>query len=126
MTLSNLCLSLRLMRKEEIDFLYTAIGQKIRGARAQAKFTQQQLADKLELSRVSVVNIEKGRQHPSIHILVDISRTLNEPLIQLLSDSIINGHITKINKDKVKRRSKHTSEADQSKILDFIMQAQSL
>jgi len=114
------------MQKEEIDFLYTAIGQKIRDARKLASFSQQQLADKLGLSRVSVVNIEKGRQHPSIHVLVDISRTLNEPLIQLLSDSIVNGHTTKISKDKVKRRSKHTSEADQSKILNFIMQAQSL
>ncbi len=53
------------------------IGQNVRKQRKLTDLSQQNLADKLRLSRVSVVNIEKGRQGDiSVWMLKRIARIL--------------------------------------------------
>ena len=55
------------------DSLYSLIGERIRGARENAGLSQAKLAEKLKMSRTSVVNIEAGRQRLPIHVLWQIA-----------------------------------------------------
>ena len=49
--------------------LYRYLGQNIRIAREAAGLTQAELAERVDLTRCSVVNIEGGTQRPPIHVL---------------------------------------------------------
>jgi transcriptional regulator with XRE-family HTH domain len=46
--------------------------------------TQEGLADKVSLTRTSIINIEKGRQQILLHNLVDIARALQVPPAELI------------------------------------------
>lgn len=52
--------------------------------REQAKLTQQALGDFVGLSRTSITNIEKGRQHVALHQLFDIAEALGLSTAALL------------------------------------------
>ena len=77
------------MQKQEQEYLYTLIGNQIKKLRKKSRFSQEQLAKKLDLSRASIVNIEKGRQHPSLHLLIDLSRILNVSISSLVNDDLL-------------------------------------
>ena len=64
------------MRSEEYDRLYKMIGDRIRQERERQNVRQTALAAKLKLSRVSIVNIEKGRQRPPVHVIWQIAEEL--------------------------------------------------
>ncbi|BAY08196.1 helix-turn-helix domain-containing protein [Calothrix sp. NIES-2098] len=53
----------------DLDILYRLIGERIRCARERAGLSQAKLADKLHMSRTSVVNVEAGRQRLPLHVL---------------------------------------------------------
>jgi transcriptional regulator with XRE-family HTH domain len=55
---------------------YKEVGKLIHKARRRGHFTQQQLADSVDLTRTSITNIERGRQKLLLHTLIDISRAL--------------------------------------------------
>lgn len=55
-----------------LQYFYNRLGEIIRDARLEAGISQEVLADHLGLSRVSVVNIEKGRQKIQVHSLIEI------------------------------------------------------
>lgn len=60
----------------DIDSLYKDLGKRLKTARKSAGLTQQTLADKVGLSRASITNIERGRQHIHIHTMFNICYTL--------------------------------------------------
>lgn len=60
------------------------IGEKIRQAREKISLSQTKLAEKLGISRVSIVNIEKGRQHAPVHTLWDIAEQLGVEVAELI------------------------------------------
>lgn len=66
--------------------LYKAIGRKIRTARErlEPKLSQAKLAKKVGISRVSVVNIEAGRQHAPVSLLWHIAEILEIELLVLI------------------------------------------
>src|SRR5271165_1388676 len=66
--------------------LYGAVGRKIRTARLrlEPKLSQAKLAKQLGISRVSVVNIEAGRQHAPLSLLWRIAEILEIELILLI------------------------------------------
>src|SRR5262245_47688238 len=68
------------------DLLYQLVGDKIRKEREgqTPRKSQSKLAKELGLSRTSIVNIEAGRQHASLHVLWQIADKLNVELSQLL------------------------------------------
>lgn len=66
------------------DRLYELIGDKIRQARSEAGVSQEVLAEYLSLTRASIVNIEKGRQRPSIYLLILIADILKIDYIDLV------------------------------------------
>jgi transcriptional regulator with XRE-family HTH domain len=52
-----------------MDGLYREFGRYVRDARKEAGLTQEHLAERVGLTRTSVTNIERGRQHISLHQL---------------------------------------------------------
>ncbi|HZX75408.1 MAG TPA: helix-turn-helix transcriptional regulator [Cyclobacteriaceae bacterium] len=72
---------------EELNEFYVEMGNRIRQARLKSKIGQDELAEKLALTRASIVNIEKGRQRPMIHTLLTISVLLKTELYDLIPGS---------------------------------------
>lgn len=68
----------------EFEALYQKLGRKIRDARQRSELSQQRLADRLTVSRASIVNIEAGRQHPPLHLLWQIAEQLKTDLHLLI------------------------------------------
>jgi transcriptional regulator with XRE-family HTH domain len=111
------------MLKEEQDYLYESIGNQIQKLRKKSRFSQEQLSKKLGLSRVSIVNIEKGRQHPSIHLLLEISRILNVGVSTFINDEMFKDFYNKSKFNQIKKKiSKVDYDGDQEKIMNFIKQ----
>jgi transcriptional regulator with XRE-family HTH domain len=52
--------------------------------RMEAKMSQRDLADALEISRSSIANIERGRQSVSLHMVYRIADVLGRDLAELL------------------------------------------
>lgn len=63
------------MLKEQDEF-YRELGQRISNERSDRKFSQEQLAEHLKLTRTSVANLERGRHRPSIYQLIQIATFL--------------------------------------------------
>jgi DNA-binding XRE family transcriptional regulator len=72
------------MNEYDIQKFYIDLGSKIHTIRKQCKINQDQLAEKVGLTRTSIVNIEKGRQKVLIHTLINIASALNADLKELI------------------------------------------
>ncbi len=68
-----ICRRNRDMTEQELEIFYSQISTKIIETRKKLNLTQQVFADELNISRASIVNIEKKRQRPTIHLLYKIS-----------------------------------------------------
>lgn len=67
------------MRKEtsqQLEF-YRQLGDNIRKCRKGRNLSQERLAALVGLTRTSLTNIEKGRQHPPLHTFCEILEQLN-------------------------------------------------
>lgn len=69
------------------DSLYRKLGDEIAGHRRQAEMTQEELGERVRLSRTSIVNIEKGRQRVALHHLYAIADALQVDLRKILPPS---------------------------------------
>lgn len=110
-----------MISKKEEDFFYSKLGSLLKIAREKANKSQEALADYLGLSRVTVVNIEKGRQKILIHDLLLASKFLNIDLLDLIptnfeySDQQLDLNL----KDKISRKF-HYNDVQASKIENFV------
>jgi transcriptional regulator with XRE-family HTH domain len=57
--------------------LYRVFGSRLRELREEKSVTQEELAKRVELSRTSITNIEKGRQRIMLHQLVELAEALD-------------------------------------------------
>ena len=64
-------------------------GEKIQKLRNQKKWTQEQLAEKLYVSRTAISKWESGKGYPSIDLLKDIAKLFNKTIDELLSSEQI-------------------------------------
>lgn len=96
---------------------YKNIGERILEARRKANYKQEGLGKSVNLSRVSIVNIEKGRQHPSIHLLWNIAKVLKVEITDLLPTD---GFGEKVNVDLKKLVDKRAGKKEKGKLIDFI------
>ena len=80
-----------------MENLYIIIGERIRKKRREIKVNQQYLADKVDINRTSISNIEKGRHQPPLHLLYKICYHLDMEIEYLLPsiDDIISTNDTK-------------------------------
>ncbi|MBN8853026.1 MAG: hypothetical protein BGO55_14160 [Sphingobacteriales bacterium 50-39] len=72
------------MSQIEHKEFYENMGSLIREARLKAEISQDVLAQHLGLTRASIVNIEKGRQRPMIHTLIQIAEAVKVNLTNLI------------------------------------------
>ncbi|MDN3177444.1 helix-turn-helix domain-containing protein, partial [Enterococcus faecalis] len=64
------------------------IGEKIKIARNNRGFTQEELVNQLNVSRTAVSDWENGRNYPDSKTLIQISDTLNRSIDKLLKDDL--------------------------------------
>ncbi len=69
----------------------TALGKRIKQARKEIGYTQEQLAEKARISNVYLSEIERGLKLPSLAMFVNIASILNVPTDSLLRDQIDSG-----------------------------------
>lgn len=65
------------MEQQHIDTIYSIIGSRIREYRKKTQLSQEDLAFEVDVSRTSIVNIERGRQRLPIHLLWNIADVLD-------------------------------------------------
>lgn len=64
------------MPRVDKALLYRNISDRIRQEREKKSITQTALASMVSVSRASIVNIEKNRQHPPLHLIWEIAIAL--------------------------------------------------
>lgn len=104
------------MNQKEQQRFYQILGESIKKHRNLQKLTQEQLAFEINLTRTSVVNIEQGRQHPPLHLLVEIARTLHVTLEILVPTESAFSTDTMLDADTLKA----VSEKDIPKLTSFL------
>ena len=77
------------------------IGEQIKARRTELNITQQDLADRLNVSRSAISNWETNKNYPDLQIIVQISEELQVSLDKLLKGDA----------DVVKKISKDTTES---------------
>ena len=68
---------------------YKAIGLNIRAARKEAKYTQEQIAEKLKMSQLHFGRLERGERPASLEQLAQIAQALGVPLASLLNGCVL-------------------------------------
>ena len=68
----------------DFDEIYRGVGRKLRQTRENQHLTQESLAQRLGISRTSMVNIEAGRQRAPLHLLWQIAELLETKLTLLI------------------------------------------
>lgn len=68
---------------------YSSIGLRIKFHRIRSGFTQEELADRTELSRVHISCIERGERIPSLDAIVCIANALSASVDELLEDNLL-------------------------------------
>jgi putative transcriptional regulator len=59
------------------------INMKLKLARVEKGLSQQELADRVDVTRQTIGLIEKGRYNPSLNLCIKIAKSLNQTLDQL-------------------------------------------
>ncbi len=64
--------------------LYRVFGSRLRALREEKSVTQEELARRVDLSRTSITNIEKGRQRIMLHQVVELAQALDANVVELM------------------------------------------
>jgi putative transcriptional regulator len=62
-----------------------SIGENVRAARMKARLSQEQLAERVSVSRNYITQIETGRRRPAIKLLEALSDAMTTPVSTLLA-----------------------------------------
>ncbi len=100
------------------DF-YIAVATKLKIARQIRGVDQESLAQMLGLTRTSIINIEKGRQRPSVYQLWLIARFLHIPILDLIPTSQLHDKL-EVWKAKVENNAEIDNQSDQNVLINFI------
>jgi transcriptional regulator with XRE-family HTH domain len=71
---------------QDKETLYAEIGKKIRFLRRQEDLSQEKLAYKVGLKRVSIAQIEAGKQTVSVYILYKMAEVLGKRISEFLPE----------------------------------------
>lgn len=109
------------MEEVNKDLFYSIIGKRLVKARKASSMTQENAATELNLSRVSIVNIEKGRQHVSLIQLWILAKAYHVTLQSLIPEE---SHLTKksgiVFDIESKRLEEATSKKSVSDLVSFM------
>jgi transcriptional regulator with XRE-family HTH domain len=70
-----------------MEHLYREFGRTLRARRKHAGLSQDDVAQRVGMSRTSITNIEQGRQHISLHVLYELAGAVGITPADLLPDS---------------------------------------
>lgn len=112
----------------DLQQLYDDIGARIKDARNKASLNQDALGEFLGLTRASIVNIENGRQRPSIHLLLKMAQVLDVAFNELVpnvqeTSTDANVHLVSVKKKDIQTDSK-INDAGQQSLNNFITSIQ--
>jgi transcriptional regulator with XRE-family HTH domain len=74
----------------DVSYFYAEFGVRLKKARERASLTQKELAERVELPRTSITNIEHGRQRIALHQLVQFAAALGVETLELLPEEELN------------------------------------
>jgi DNA-binding XRE family transcriptional regulator len=69
--------------------LYQIVGQNVKNFRLKSKISQLELSKNVGVSRISIVNIESGKQRPSLYLISQIAECLARSLHEVIPAGII-------------------------------------
>lgn len=72
------------------DRLYRLFGSRVRELREEKNVTQDELAKRVDLSRTSITNIERGRQRVLLHQMMEIAVALDAKPTDLIPTAEVN------------------------------------
>lgn len=75
------------LESEKIKILYSILGARLKQRRIRLGLTQGDLADMVSISRTSIANIEQGRQRLPIHVLIELSISLQSNVSDFIPNS---------------------------------------
>jgi transcriptional regulator with XRE-family HTH domain len=87
LTFPKIVNNIKIMKRETSEqhlAFYVRLGENIRKCRQDHNLSQEKLANLAGLTRTSLTNIEKGRQHPPLHTLCEIIEHLQVDIADLL------------------------------------------
>lgn len=64
-------------------------GQRLASARRARKVSQAELAKRVGRSRITIANLESGRQNVQLHQVFSLAAALDIPAIELIPDSVM-------------------------------------
>jgi len=70
-----------MMNEREV---YQEVGMRVRRARLERKMTQDELSEKIQISRASMSNMEVGRHRIQLHVLYQLANVLDHDIRELL------------------------------------------
>ena len=97
---------------------YVALGARIKNKRLEQNLTQEQLAEKVELSAVYIGQIERGERTMTIDTLVKLANSLNSSIEELLKDSTSSNVNARLN--ELVNIAKELDTSDIDKVIDVI------
>ena len=72
------------MNESDVEKKLDRLGSNIKATRLKLKMTQQDLADRADVHRNYISNLENGKQNPTIAVLMAISDVLNVKIDDLI------------------------------------------
>ena len=81
-----------MMGSFDFQAFYDEVGTRIKIEREKQGLSQDSMAEYLDLTRASIINIEKGRHKPAIHVLVLIANFLNVDVMKLMPTKPISAY----------------------------------
>jgi len=73
-----------MLDKDEQSLFYKQLGERIRAFRKEKDIKQETLSQRIGLTRISIVNIEQGKQKVQLHVLIEIADALGVDLTQIV------------------------------------------
>lgn len=98
------------MDSKNINSLYQTIGGRIKLLRKNQRLNQEQFGVLVGLSRASIVNIEKGKQHPTVHFLFDVAQKFGVGIEELFPNTL----------NELDKKARSLEEPDRKAYLDLL------
>lgn len=67
----------------DLEKVKQQFGARIRSIRTSKKLTQEKLAEKVDMNTVYLSNIERGKENPTLHLLIRVAAALGVELWEL-------------------------------------------
>lgn len=95
----------------DLDALYRRFGELVRQHRTNAGLTQEEVGSRVDLSRTSITNIEKGRQKVLLHQLFSLAAAFETSPASLLPEALQTHRAAEI-EHKLRKESPTENELD--------------